>query len=821
MPFKCVSILIPSSKESNGGFSSRSAWLNRLAKIIVIFLCLVVLFLDDVFGASQTLLLTPSKERWELGPFLEILEDKEKKWDIEDVSSPTLTGNFKQIKSQTINQAAPTSSAEVQGQEWILDLGRSKMLRRCSLYIPEPSKSGEITTGQWTVEERSLKQTVDSGISHYNQLFFYLPKELEIPRTFYLRVEHHSALVLALSIYSSDAFMKESRGKMIWLGVYYGIIFAMFFFNLFVFIFLRDRIFLYYLLYLSSVALYFIFLNGLAFEYLPAGPVKLHHALSMIILGFTIFWGVCFAKTFLLTDKYSRTIDKSLVTIMVLALALMVMAPFVEIKYLNHYSSVLGMISPLTVLFAAFVCWRRGFRPVLFFIIAWSILCIGGLTYASTYRGIIPYSLLTFHSFQIGSGIEVVVLSLALVDRVRILKGELQKSEEKYETILHSIQEGYYETDIAGNLTFFNDSWCKIIGYSRDELMGMNYRRYMSEETAKEVYQTFNEVYRTGKSAKAFDWETIRKNGTTRYLEISVSLMVDSKGHPTGFRGIVRDITERKQAEEQAELHQQQLMQASKMVAVGTLVSGVAHEINNPNNFIMLNSPLLLEAWESAMPILDEYYRENGDFILGGIKYSQARENLPKLFSGILGGAKRINQIVEELRSFVREESPDLNQSVDINAVIKSAISLVSSMIKKSTGRFLIEYGDSLPEIKGNFQRLEQVMINLIQNACQSLMDNQSGIFVSTSYDREMDNIVAEIRDEGGGILPENLSHITDPFFTTKRDSGGLGLGLSISSRIVKEHGGNISFNSQSGKGTTVQILLPVKKGNNALTGGA
>jgi hypothetical protein len=103
MPFKCVSILIPSSKESNGGFSSRSAWLNRLAKIIVIFLCLVVLFLDDVFGASQTLLLTPSKERWELGPFLEILEDKEKKWDIEDVSSPTLTGNFKQIKSQTIN----------------------------------------------------------------------------------------------------------------------------------------------------------------------------------------------------------------------------------------------------------------------------------------------------------------------------------------------------------------------------------------------------------------------------------------------------------------------------------------------------------------------------------------------------------------------------------------------------------------------------------------------------------------------------------------------------------------------------------------------
>lgn len=279
------------------------------------------------------------------------------------------------------------------------------------------------------------------------------------------------------------------------------------------------------------------------------------------------------------------------------------------------------------------------------------------------------------------------------------------------------------------------------------------------------------------------------------------------------------EIIERKRAEERAKLHQEQLMQASKMVALGTLVSGVAHEINNPNNFIMLNSPILLEAWESAMPILDEYYKENGDFIIGGMKYTKIRENLPKLFSGILDGSKRIKQIVEDLRNFVRDESPDLTQSVDINAVLKSAISLLSNMIKKSKSHFSIEYGNNLPPIKGNFQRLEQVVINLIQNSCQALMDNKNGIFVSTSCDEKMQNIMIKIQDKGKGIPPENLQHIMDPFFTTKHDSGGIGLGLSISSKIIKEHGGKMNFISKPGKGTEIEIILPVTESENTLTG--
>jgi len=404
------------------------------------------------------------------------------------------------------------------------------------------------------------------------------------------------------------------------------------------------------------------------------------------------------------------------------------------------------------------------------------------------------------------------------IDRLQA-ESERRESEEKYRTILESIEDGYYEVDLSGNLTFFNHALCHILGYSEEEMVGMNNRQYMSEETAGKVYNVFNEVYRTGNATKAFDWETIRKDGTTKYLETSVTLRRDSDGNPIGFRGIARDITARKETEEQAKLHQQQLMQADKMVALGTLVSGMAHEINNPNSFIMLNAPLLQEAWESAMPILEEYYEENGDFLLGGMKYTDVRKSFPGLFSGISEGAKRIKQIVLDLKNFVRADTADLTQPVDMNAVLDSAVSLVSPMIKASTYHFSIECGKNLPALRGNFQRLEQVLINLIQNACQALPDKNKGIIVSTSFDEERDSIVVRVQDEGLGIEPETLSHITDPFFTTKNDSGGVGLGLSISSIIIEQHGGKLSFSSEPGRGTTAEIILPVDRENHNVKG--
>jgi PAS domain S-box-containing protein len=144
--------------------------------------------------------------------------------------------------------------------------------------------------------------------------------------------------------------------------------------------------------------------------------------------------------------------------------------------------------------------------------------------------------------------------------------------EQKYRSILNNIEELYYEVDLAGNLTFSNDSMSKILGYSKDELIGMNNRQYMDEETSKKVYQMFNQVYRTGVPAKAFDWELIRKDGTRRILETSISLMHDAEGRSIGFYGIGRDITDRRRAEEELRAERQRFQILSENAPFGMVM---------------------------------------------------------------------------------------------------------------------------------------------------------------------------------------------------------------------------------------------------------
>lgn len=134
-------------------------------------------------------------------------------------------------------------------------------------------------------------------------------------------------------------------------------------------------------------------------------------------------------------------------------------------------------------------------------------------------------------------------------DHLRI-KEELTASLEKYRTILEGIEEAYLELDIAGNLTFFNRAAQEMLGYSPEELLGMNYRRYVSPEDVKRIYQIFNAIYRTGKSAEVFDYQIIKKDGSRMFREMSASLIEDQAGNPLGFRCLARDVTKRKLAEE-------------------------------------------------------------------------------------------------------------------------------------------------------------------------------------------------------------------------------------------------------------------------------
>jgi signal transduction histidine kinase len=305
---------------------------------------------------------------------------------------------------------------------------------------------------------------------------------------------------------------------------------------------------------------------------------------------------------------------------------------------------------------------------------------------------------------------------------------------------------------------------------------------------------------------------TKKRNGTDLPVELSLSeARIKDKWHSIW---IIRDISERKWAEEKILLHHKQLQQADKMVSLGLLVSGVAHEINNPNSIALLNIPMLAKSWQSVQPILDRFYKENGDFLVAGLDYSEMKDQIPKLFQEVDESSRRIKDIVKDLKDYARQDNTQTMEFIDINEIVRASVRLTGNQIKSSTSKFMAKYGDDLPTIRGNSQRLEQVIINLLQNSCDALEEKQAAIIIDTGVTDDRQQVYIKVEDEGCGIPPESLDQIADPFFTTKRSKGGTGLGLSVSAGIVKEHNGTISFSS-TGKGTVAIISFPATRDNN------
>ena len=223
----------------------------------------------------------------------------------------------------------------------------------------------------------------------------------------------------------------------------------------------------------------------------------------------------------------------------------------------------------------------------------------------------------------------------------------------------------------------------------------------------------------------------------------------------------------------------------------------------------MLNIQVFEKFWRAAQPILDNHYEQQGRLTVGPMAYPQLRDRMPRLLLFSQEGVERVKRIVEDLKDFSGQKPSDLRETVNLNKVVEKTLGLISSLIKKATSDFHVEYYENLPTLQGNSQRLSQVIINLVVNACQALTDPRQSISLSTGYLEESEEIFFEVRDDGRGMPPEVLARIKDPFYTTKRDSGGTGLGLSISDTIIRNHGGWLEYSSAPGKGTTSTILLP------------
>jgi len=273
--------------------------------------------------------------------------------------------------------------------------------------------------------------------------------------------------------------------------------------------------------------------------------------------------------------------------------------------------------------------------------------------------------------------------------------------------------------------------------------------------------------------------------------------------------GIIRDITVRKHLEETARQQKLQLIQANKMTALGTLVSGVAHEINNPNQLVLTSSEVLARVWDDVAKVLDRYRHQSGEFTLAGLAYGEMRATIPILIHDVHASALRIGQIVGDLKDFARPRARGAVGVFQLNDAVKRALRLLRHLIDKRTTRLRTDLAPRLPVLSGDVRQMEQVVVNLLVNALEALPDRERGVSVSTSYDAGEGSVVLEVRDEGIGISRKHLQHLCEPFFTTKAESGGTGLGLAITSTLIRAHDGRLAFDSEPGRGTRAQVRLP------------
>lgn len=393
----------------------------------------------------------------------------------------------------------------------------------------------------------------------------------------------------------------------------------------------------------------------------------------------------------------------------------------------------------------------------------------------------------------------------------KLAEAALRESESRFRQIFEQSEDAiFFLKPGSCSVVEANATAEELFGYNREDLHTMGIGCLFSKENMERLIRIAEGLHKG--EVYSFDRFSGRcKDGTP--LTLSVRCRLITLQGSTVIHSTMRDISQQIKMEDEALQMQAKLIQANKMTSLGLMVSSIAHEINNPNNFIMTNAQLLERTWNDIVKILSGYYRENGDFLLGGLPYSEMEQHIPEMLSGINDGSRRIKEIINDLKGFVRNGRHGAKGSVDINQAVNSAVTIMQHQITRYTGNFHMDLAANLPPVTGDSQHLAQVFLNLLMNACQALVTPGGGIWVSTGYDAAEDKVSITIRDEGSGIPEELGRKILEPFFTTKLDAGGTGLGLFISHSIVKEHNGTLEYVTIPDKGTTFTVTLPSVRG--------
>ena len=705
--------------------------------------CLLIVFIlfHSAIFAQGELIIKDDFTKKVLGEELEIYHDKSGIETIQSVTLAPFVANTEKRPNLGFIKGAAWVRTKIVNQSDISQLYaiiNQPLIDTLEIFILNANDS---LLSQYMVGEAFSKTSLP-----YNSDRNFIIPFISEPNTeicIYLRIATIEQMTLPVYISTGEAAWDMVRASNLLFGGYFGIILVMMLYNFFIFLSVRDISYLYYVFYVLLMGLTQAALEGFThFYFWPESPNFANHSIY-IFTSLVSIAAILFLRAFLRTRIYAPTFHKisnylllyfSIVTI----LSLFIIHPAI------HVASQFGIgLFAVFIFITSIVVFRSGYSPAKFFLLAWFFLLIGIIIYALKDAGLIPSNPITNYAVLVGSAIEVILLSLALADRINIYKKEKDASQ-------------------------------------RDALRVSKENELMVKEQNISLEKKV--------SARTLDLESANKQ-----LSITLNNLQEA---------------------------QSQLVNSEKMASLGQLTAGIAHEINNPINYVMSNVAPLKQDIADVLQILNTYdgisssdefdaTKKKIDTLKSQINLEYVRTEINQLLDGIEDGAKRTAEIVRGMKDYSRIDKGEI-KSIDLNESIESALVLLRSTIPDNIE--IHKNPGDLPLVECVSGKINQVLINIANNAIQSLEQSTSvknKVLKIKSW-HSGDFVYISFEDNGVGIAEENLNRIFDPFYTTKEVGKGTGLGLSISFTIIEKHNGTITVESEPGMRTIFTVKLPV-----------
>ena len=596
--------------------------------------------------------------------------------------------------------------------------------------------------------ERHIGDLVPFSAREYNTQFPVY--RVRLPRgtrgEYLLRLATNAVMDIPMTVDKEVTVLESINNDQLFFGIYFGIIMVMFFYNIFIYLTVRDKNYLYYVMYILVVGLLQATLKGYSSKFLWPESTLLKLQVPNILIALSGVFSIFFVFNFLNLRRYSKALFYALWALNVAYFAGIIVSLTGNFVMAQQMLQGIAGLVAITMMIAGIYIYKKGYRPAIFFTVSWSFFLAGVVIYILKDAGVFPFNTFTSNAILIGSSLEVALLSFALADKINTYRKE---KEESQAIALEALKENE-----------------KII-------------------TEQNI--------------------VLERKVNERTHELNLSNQELNKA-----------MKELKEAETQ-------LVESEKMASLGQLTAGIAHEINNPINFVTSNvKPLnrdvhmLLDTVDTMEKLVYEDIpveekRKQIEEYKSDIDYDYLKDEIGQLLHGIGEGASRTAEIVKGLRIFSRLDEDDLKKA-DINEGLDSTL-IIANNLFSNVVKVEKQY-NNLPLIECYPGKLNQVFLNMISNAVYAIKkqhgEKEGGLLTIKTYLSDDNYLAISIADNGTGMDENTRKKLFEPFFTTKDVGEGTGLGMSIAYNTIIKHNGLIEINSELGKGTEFIIKLPL-----------